>query len=82
MVVETEASTYELDLTAWRLRRIPKSDGLSGAWAAARLRRDAEWIPFEILAPLEVGMPAQFLLIIRDDGVRTVRTTTPVLSIT
>jgi hypothetical protein len=81
MILETEASTYELDLGAWRLRRIPKDENVTGYWAAARLRKDAEWIPFEILEPLEVGKPARFMLTIRNDGVRTIRTTTPVLEI-
>jgi hypothetical protein len=81
MIVETEASTYELDLAAMRLCRRPKPQGGSGHWAASRLRRDAEWIEFEFLAPLEIGKPAQFLLVIRNDGVRTVRTTTLVQSV-
>ncbi|MGZ4659834.1 MAG: hypothetical protein ACXVYB_00985 [Arthrobacter sp.] len=76
MIVETEASTYELDLVAMRLRRLPKLEGVPGEYAVSRLRKDAEWIQFEFLAPLEIGKPAQFMLIIRDDGVRTVRTTT------
>lgn len=83
MIVETEASTYELDLAAMRLRRIPKSDDVVvGQYAASRLRKDAEWIEFEFLAPLEIGKPAQFLLVIRNDGVRTIRTTTFVQAIT
>ena len=81
MIVETEASSYELDLAAMRLRRVPKADGKPGHWAASRLRKDAEWIEFEFLAPLEIGKPAQFLLVIRNDGVRTIRTTTFVQAI-
>lgn len=80
--METEASSYELDLAAMRLRRIPKPEGKTGEWAASRLRMDAEWIQFEFLEPLEVGKPARFLLVIRNDGVRTIRTTTFVQSIT
>jgi hypothetical protein len=81
MIVETEASTYELDLGAMRLRRLPKAEGVTGHYAVSRLRKDAEWIEFEFLAPLEIGKPAQFLLVIRNDGVRTIRTTTFVQSI-
>jgi hypothetical protein len=81
MIVTTEASTYELDIERMWLRRLPKIEGDTGVFAAAKLRRDAEWIDFEFLAPLEIGKPAQFLLVIRNDGVRTVRTTTPVQSI-
>jgi hypothetical protein len=81
MIVETEASSYELDLAAMRLRRVPKAEGETGHWAASRLRKDAEWIEFEFLAPLEIGKPAQFLLVIRNDGVRTIRTTTLVQAI-
>lgn len=82
MIVETEASTYELDLARMRLRRMPKPEGKPGIFAVSKLRRDTEWIQFEFLAPLEIGKPAQFMLIIRNDGVRTVRTTTFVQSIT
>lgn len=81
MIVETEASTYELDLAAMRLRRMPKAEPGIGLMAAAKLRRDAEWMQFEFLAPLEIGKPAQFLLILRNDGVRTIRTTTLVQAI-
>lgn len=82
MIVETEASTYELDLAKMRLRRLPKIPPDAGVFERSKLRRDAEWIQFEFLAPLEIGKPAQFLLVIRDDGVRTVRTTTFVQSVT
>jgi hypothetical protein len=89
VIVETETAIYALDLTAMKLQRFPRDrpievenprDGLPAAVAA--LRMDGEGIPFEILAPLEVGQPAQFMLEIRDDGVKTFRMTTDVLKIT
>lgn len=88
MIVETESAVYVLDLAAMKLRRTPRDapievetprDGLPAA--VASLRMDAEAIPFNFLAPLEIGKPAQFLLQIRDDGVQTIRTTTDVLKI-
>ena len=89
MIVETETAIYALDLTVMKLKRFPRDTpidvesprgGLPAAVAA--LRMDGEAIPFEILAPLEVGQPAQFMLEIRDDGVKTFRKTTDVLKIT
>ena len=86
MIIETETAIYSLDLIHMRLRRIPRDEvvetGVHELPAAiAALRKDHEEIPFEFLAPLEVGKPAKFLLQIREDGVQTVRTTTDVLSV-
>lgn len=88
MIVETESAVYALDLVSMKLKRFPRDspilvenprDGLPAI--VASLRMDGEAIPFEILAPLEVGQPAQFMLEIRDDGVKTFRMTTDVLKI-
>jgi hypothetical protein len=88
VIVETESAIYALDLVSMRLKRFPRDspivvenprDGLPAV--VASLRKDTEAIPFEILAPLEVGQPAQFMLEIRDDGVKTFRMTTDVLKI-
>ncbi len=88
MIVETETAVYVLDLPQLVLRRYPRDEALIleeyGHLAPARvegLRRDGQAIPFNFLAPLEVGQPAQFLLQIRDDGIQTVRTTTNVVRI-
>jgi hypothetical protein len=86
MIIETESSTYELDLTGARLRRWPRSttrgDYPGEVGPASTLRKDEEWIPFTFIEPPAIGRPARFLLAIRDDGVPTVRTTTLVVSIT
>ena len=88
MIVETESAIYVLDLVAFKLKRMPRDKPVD--WENSRhtaraivatLRMDGEAIPFQFLAPLEIGKPAQFLLQIRDDGVQTVRTTTDVLNI-
>lgn len=88
MIVETESAIYVLDLVAFKLKRMPRDkpvevenprDGLPAT--VADLRMDGNAIPFQFLAPLEIGKPAQFLLQIRDDGVQTIRTTTDVLNI-
>ena len=86
MIVETETAIYSLDLIHMRLVRFPREEiiqtGVHELPAAiAELRKDRQEIPFEFLAPLEIGKPAEFLLQIRDDGVQTVRTTTDVLSV-
>jgi hypothetical protein len=88
MIVETESAVYTLDMAAMKLKRTPRDapievekprDGLPAA--VVDLRKDGEAIPFQFLAPLEIGKPAQFLLEIRNDGVHTIRTTTDVLRI-
>ena len=88
MIVETESAIYALDLVEFKLRRFPRSEPVDVENSqhtlravVAALRKDGEAIPFQFLAPLEIGKPAQFLLQIRDDGVQTVRTTTDVLKI-
>lgn len=87
MIVETESAIYVLDLILGKLRRFPRDepievenprDGLSAS--VANLRQDGEAIPFEFLAPLEVGKPAQFLLLLAG-GVQTIRTTTDIINI-
>lgn len=88
MIVETESSIYLLDLVGMKLERYPRDAPVvvedsphTLPAAVAALRKDGQAIPFDFLAPLEVGKPAQFLLQIRDDGVQTIRTTTDVLKI-
>lgn len=88
MIVETESAIYALDLVAMKLKRMPRSRPIDVENSqhtlravVATLRKDNEAIPFEFMAPLEIGKPAQFLLQIRDDGVQTIRTTTDVLNI-
>lgn len=87
MIVETESSIYLLDLVLGKLQRFPRPepikvenprDGLPAV--VVPLRQDGEAIPFEFLAPLEVGKPAQFLLLL-NGGVTTIRTTTDVINI-
>lgn len=88
MIVETETAVYALDLVAFKLKRYPREKPLDVENSqhtmramVAMLRKDGEAIPFQFLAPLEIGKPAQFLLQIRDDGVQTVRTTTDVIKL-
>ena len=87
MIVETETAVYLLDLVLGKLRRYPRDavvevENPRGGIPAevASLRQDGESLPFEFLAPLEVGKPAQFLLLL-DGGVTTIRTTTDVISV-
>lgn len=87
MIVETESAIYVLDLVLGKLQRFPRDkpievenprDGLPAA--VVPLRQDGKAIPFEFLAPLEVGKPAQFLLLL-ENGVTTIRTTTDIINI-
>lgn len=87
MIVETETAIYLLDLVLGKLRRYPRDAVVEVEDSpheipaeVAHLRQDGESIPFEFLAPLEVGKPAQFVLLL-DGGVTTVRTTTDVISV-
>ncbi|GAB4100540.1 hypothetical protein GCM10028789_27050 [Sinomonas halotolerans] len=45
------------------------------------LRRDAEAVPLLSIIRLEAGLEAALLLDIRGDGIPTLRTTTPIVSI-
>lgn len=88
MIVETETAIYAIDLVVMKLKRYPREKPIDVEESrhtlpavVAELRMDREAIPFDFLAPLEVGKPAQFLLQIRDDGVQTIRTTNDVLKI-
>ena len=78
MIIETETAVYHL--TEGMLTRYPKQEGTEDR-DVAELRRDTFSIPYRILHGPVIGEPMQFMLLIRTDGVPTVRTTTPVISI-
>lgn len=83
MIVQTETAVYVLDEPNGTLRRYPRENLNNQGWPVAALRMDTQSIPYRLHPhfPLEVGEPAIFILNIRNDGVETVRTTTPVVSI-
>jgi hypothetical protein len=83
VIVQTETAVYVLDTPSRMLTRYRREEAPEGWPSASQLRRDGERIPYELHPhmPLTVGEPAVFILQIRDDGVKTVRTTTPVISI-
>ena len=83
MVVETQTAVYVLDEPRGVLRRYPRENLVNHGWAVAELRKDTQAIPYALHPefPLTVGEPAVFILDIRNDGVATIRTTTPVVSI-
>ena len=78
MIIETVTAVYHL--TEGMLTRYPKEEGTEDH-DVAELRRDSFSIPYRILHGPVIGEPMQFMLLIRTDGVPTVRTTTPVISI-
>jgi hypothetical protein len=82
MIVQTETAVYVLNESEGVLTRYPR-ENLVGQNASdvAHLRKDHQIIPYQLGRPLVIGEPAVFLLSIRNDGVATVRTTTPVVSI-
>ena len=81
--VRTKTAEYRLDFDNGLLIRNPVGvpAGEPEAWPVADLRLDKESIPFKLLGDIEVGKPLQVLLDIRKDGILTVRSTTPVVSI-
>lgn len=83
MIVETESAVYVIDEPRGVLRRYPRENLVNHGMEAAKLRMDTQSIPYKLHPrfPLTVGQPAVFILNIRNDGVETVRTTTPVVSI-
>jgi hypothetical protein len=83
VIVETQTAVYVLDTASSMLTRYTREVAPEGWPSASQLRRDGERIPYQLNPnkPLTVGEPAIFVLSIRDDGVETVRTTTPVVSI-
>ena len=75
--MRTRTGRYHLDFESGMLTREPiPGDPL---YDAEDLRKDSEPIPFQLIGNVTIGHPARFLLQIRDDGVVTVRTTTPVM---
>lgn len=71
--VRTESGTgYLFDLDAMTVRR----DSGTGA-----LRRDDEDLVLWMLGICQVGRPAVLVLQVRTDGMQTIRTTSPVVSI-
>lgn len=80
MIVQTETAVYVLSPRDGVLTRYPREE-LDREWYVAELRKDHQIIPYRLERPLEVGKPAVFILNIRNDGVETIRTTTPVISI-
>lgn len=79
MIVETVTAVYEVDEAAGTIVRRPKSEGTADHDVAA-LRRDEQPIPYVLLRPVKVGEPMSFALSIVE-GVRTHRTTTPVVDV-
>jgi hypothetical protein len=74
LLVTTKSSAYEIDLAEMTARRIPGED-------ASSLRKDEAPIPLLEKPEPVIGQSMVLLLAIRDDGVVTVRRTTPVVSI-
>lgn len=80
MIVQTEGAVYVLNPADGVLTRYPREE-FNSEWEIAKLRMDHQNIPYRLAKPLVIGEPAVFILNIRNDGVETVRTTTPVKSI-
>lgn len=75
MIVYTESGTiYEIDLEAMQVRRLLQGD-------AGELRRDGQQMKLLSLHRVLVSHPMVMLLDLREDGVATIRTTSPVTRI-
>lgn len=81
MIIQTETAVYVLDVPMGVLRRYPRENLVNHGWQVAELRKDTQAIPYKLIRPPIVGEPAEFILEIRNDGVPTLRTTTPVTEI-
>ena len=81
MIVKTQTAVYVLDVPMGVLRRYPLENLVNHGWPVAELRKDTQAIPYKLVRPPVVGEPAEFILEIRNDGVPTLRTTTPVTEI-
>ena len=71
--VTTECSEYTLDPVGGRVRRTPL--------AGVALRGDGEWVPLRRVVDLRVGRPMVLVLLLREDGISTIRYTSPVLRV-
>ena len=78
--VKTVTALYELDFDHRTIRREPTGINTEDH-DSEPLRKDGSAIPFRLVGNVELGKPMRLLLQIRDDGVSTLRTTTPVISI-
>lgn len=81
LIFLTATAAYVLDEMNSMLTRYPREYSLSPDHDVDNLRRDGEKIPYKLVGELVVGQPARFILQIREDGVPTMRTTTPVIGI-
>jgi hypothetical protein len=78
LTVVTETSTYLLDLTAMTATRLPGRGAGAATATVAELRRDAEPVPLVAVSAVVIGDPMTLILRLREDGLDTVRVTTPV----
>ena len=69
----TEGSEYTLDLAGGRVRRTPV--------AAAGLRGDGTWVRLLGVLDVRVGHPMVLVLLLRDDGISTIRYSSRVLRV-
>jgi hypothetical protein len=75
-IVYTETgSVYEFDFNQMRVRRINETGNFSN------LRKDEEWLELVTVPEIELGQSMRFALMIRDDGIVTLRTTSYVIKV-
>ncbi len=78
--VTTETSVYLLDLDDRRVTRVPDAGAGPPTGLAmppmATLRRDHESLPLLELISCAVGQPMSMTIVVRQDGIATLRTTT------
>ena len=81
-LVTTESSRYLLDLDHHWVTRLPGDQAHGAGRQAVSLRGDGQPLQLVALAACRPGMPMLMLVVIREDGLVTVRRTTPVRAIT
>jgi hypothetical protein len=83
LLLTASGTAYRLEVRAdgGTLTRYPREEPSSAGYERADLRQDGEPLPLLGIIQAEVGTPAVFLVDVRHDGIPTLRTTTPVLTI-
>lgn len=76
VLVTTESgANYQFDLTNMRVRRVSETK------QSKNMRKDFKWNPLVTVPTFKIGEPMRFALLVRDDDIVTLRTTTTVVKV-
>ena len=75
-IVHTETgSVYEFDFDQMRVRRVNETGNFTN------MRKDDEWLELVTVPEIQVGQSMKFALMVRDDDIVTLRTTSYVVKV-